>query len=201
MSKPHTRAQTAEDVAQTAEEESVQDLLLKEIQELKKKLEKLNEDNENQNLVIQAKESEIQKINQVRENELVQLGEVKAVSLISNPLLAIAKKDSTGKKENIKNSPFEMGKMPLKFQVTKPLPGSFDESDVRKIPYQMYNGYSIENRLTFAANVASYIRAGGTKTLMQAGDYQAVEEIFREYSEYGIDESISNADLVSIIYE
>ena len=100
MSKPHTRAQTAEDVAQTAEEESAQDLLLKEIQELKKKLEKLNEDNENQNLVIQAKESEIQKINQVRENELVQLGEVKAVSLISNPLLAIAKKDSTGKKEN-----------------------------------------------------------------------------------------------------
>ena len=161
-----------------------------ELKDLNKKLEKLLKENEKQQLIIEA-----------RENELSRLGAVKPLSLITNPLLATAKKDSTGKKETLKNSPFEVGKMPIKFQVTSPLPGSFDESDVRKIPYPVFNGSSTESRLQFAANLASYVRAGGTKTLMQAGDYSAVEEIMRKYSEFKINESITNSHLVGIIYE
>ena len=109
-----------------------------------------------------------------------------AKSLITNPLLANAKEVSMDKKETIKNAPYEVNKMPFRFSVIPPLSGSFDEADARKIPCPTYNGSSIEDRLLFAANLASYVRAGGTKTLMQSGNYQMVDDVMREYSEFRI---------------
>ena len=80
------------------------------IKDLSKKLEKLLHENEKQQQIIAAKDYELSRL-------------VPAKSLITNPLLANAKIVSSDKKETIKNSPFEVNKMPIKFQVTPPLSG------------------------------------------------------------------------------
>ena len=109
MSKYQTRAQTAEEIAQNPGIEtqpSVPDVneLLQQIQEINERFERLQQENQKQNVIIELKDKELQR-----------LGELKAVDLISNPSHYSAKKDSANKKETIKNSPFELNKMPLKF--------------------------------------------------------------------------------------
>ena len=106
MSKYQTRAQTTEEIAQSQGTETLPDVntLLQQIQEINERFQILEEENQKQKLVIELKN-----------NELQQLGELKAVDLISNPSHYSAKKDSANKKETIKNSPFELNKMPLKF--------------------------------------------------------------------------------------
>ena len=74
------------------------------------KIDKLLFENMKQEQIILAKDSELARL-------------VPTKSLINNPLLANAKNVAMDKKETIKNAPFEVNKMPFRFQVTPPLSG------------------------------------------------------------------------------
>ena len=178
-----------------------------EIESLKKQLADSENERIEQARMLTRREKEIV----TKDTKIAALSSISptsAISSITSPIVSglseiytSAKADSQTRTNNIKISPYQIKTLPFRFMAIPPLPGEYDEIDARRTPYPTVKENSSEGRRTFAANLATYVRAGGKKSLMSSGNYDMVDDLLREYGKFNIKENIANEDLVRVIYE